>query len=74
MNVNWSGTSRPAVPAFPSGIAITSSTSVLHSRRRTSMIVALSQGHVRDSFLTVPKCGNFSQKNISTKIQVFKVN
>ncbi|XP_011878431.1 PREDICTED: uncharacterized protein LOC105567833 [Vollenhovia emeryi] len=28
--------------------------SVLHSRRRTPVIVVLSQGHVHDSFLTVP--------------------
>ncbi|CAL1686762.1 unnamed protein product [Lasius platythorax] len=73
MNVNWSGTGRPAVPAFPSGIAITSSTSVLHSRRRTPMIVALSQGHVHDSFLTVPKWQLFP-KSISTKIRICKVN
>lgn len=44
----------PAVPSFPSGIAIISSTSVLLSRRRTPGIVALSQGHVDDPFLTVP--------------------
>jgi len=51
--MNWSGTGRSAAPTFPSGIAITSSTRVLRSRRRTPAIVARSQGHVRDSFLTV---------------------
>ncbi|EFN86141.1 Ovochymase-2 [Harpegnathos saltator] len=58
MNMNWSGIGRSSVPSFPSGIAITSSTSVLLSRRRTPAIVALSQGYVHDPFLTVPpRCG-----------------
>ncbi|KAG7211725.1 hypothetical protein KM043_010971 [Ampulex compressa] len=58
--LNWISTNmqdvadQSAVPSFPSGIAITSSTSVLLSRGETLAIVTPSQGHVHDSFLTVP--------------------
>ncbi|XP_039306345.1 uncharacterized protein LOC105193902 [Solenopsis invicta] len=48
--------------------------SVLHSRRRTPVIVVLSQGHVHDSFLTVP-VWQFFQSNIFIKILLkLKVN
>ncbi|XP_032678014.1 trypsin-1-like [Odontomachus brunneus] len=70
MNVNWSGTGWSTVPSFPSGIAITSTTSVLLSRRRTPAIVALSQGHVHDPFLTVPPCGDSITQNIHKRNRV----